>query len=246
MAKCPKCETGRLDPAGNCKYCVSMQGKVHAGRTDMKAPLRRLLVVTAGVMGAAYLVRGAVYLLDYNMLTDLENGDLSALDRYHTMTELTQTITLVIIGGYIFQNQVYQRWLVAANSNAMTREDVGLRWIRTVPGATEYWAWRRAWLASVWVMVILGFAIRGDATDIDRLRTSLLVQMAANIGLIVVIVFYSVSARRITGQLLAWLDTPPTPAAYAAVPAQAPAPASEAVPPAAEPDAAVRRGLTGA
>lgn len=237
MAKCPKCEMGRLDPAGNCKYCTSMQNKVQAGRTDMKGPLKRFQLITVGVIGGAYIFRAVVYLLNYSVLTDLLNGDASALDRYNSLSNVNQLLAFIVIGSYIIQNQAYLRWLRAANANALSRQDVGLRWIKAVPSAKEFWAWRRAWLVSIWITVILTFTLRGGTTDLDRVRTWLLVEIVANVGLVVVVVFYALSARKVTGQLLTWLDAPPAqpvpqpvPPIGAVVPAQAPAPAFETVP----------------
>lgn len=217
MTKCPGCEGRRLNAGGNCRYCARIREKVTPGRVDMAGPLRRYLLLSIVLYGAVYLGRIGIFAHEYSLLTDLQRGDAGAIDHFRTDKTLFQLDSLVLFVVAVCDIQALMKWLDASNANALTRPDIGARWIRRVPGSARFWRWRRATLVMLVLTMVVGYY---KPNDLESLRERAVLQIVCCVGFLVAMVGQHLSLRKMDGDLRAWLESPvpETPVAEAAEP----------------------------
>ena len=162
MAKPPH-RRGRND-----KAVLLIQSKVSPGRVPMTGYLILFLGVAAAAIGVE-LLRFFAELTRARQLGAAAAGssdfDLGAL---HSADSTLNTTIVFRFIAFLAVMIAYQRWARVGHANAMTRPDIGLGWIRALPGGTGVVWTYMLWFMSVFAMLFFSLA-NGSADNVDSL-----------------------------------------------------------------------------
>ncbi|MBS2546718.1 hypothetical protein KGQ19_07545 [Catenulispora sp. NL8] len=168
-----------------------------------------LKVFVGGTVVANTVVFGAravLYALSYLAVGDLQNGDLTAIDKintYHTWMTIDWWAT--VVSAFVLV-RLQHRWVNAGNANALTRPDVGLSWFRTAPSSKTFQRWQWAQLFGYLSIIFLNIAFRNAASNDGQLRAWAVLEVMLCSVVIAASIGTTVEARRMTAELLERVD----------------------------------------
>ncbi|MER6072767.1 hypothetical protein ABT187_28770 [Streptomyces sp. NPDC001817] len=145
----------------NDKAALLVQSKVSPGRVSLSGPL--LMVLAAAVVS---IVSEAVRFFAERTrahqwaLAAANNGyDRQAL---HSALQTINTTSMLCFVVFMAVLYTYQRWARAGHANAMSRADIGLGWIRALPGGRGVVWTYGAWFLSVFAAVYVSFVTNSN------------------------------------------------------------------------------------
>jgi hypothetical protein len=218
---CPTCQLAtRTQRRGlSDKVALLIQSKVSPGRVPLPAYLA-LFVVAAVAATVVEVVRFfAEQTRAHQWAAYLAQGDdydREALRSAISTVNTTSTLQVLTFLGVLF---AYQRWCRAGHANAMTRPDIGLGWIRALPGGTgTVWTFR-VWIVSAFAMILLRTASGANRpTNPSSSETAANLDAGYSLFVIANALLLCVFVVQLTSGLIKLLATPaPAPAA---IPAQ--------------------------
>lgn len=203
MAMCPDCRMARLSADGSCRNCERTKMRVSPSRNmPVDAALRLFVAVTVLANLVVFGARAALYVLSYFAVGDLRNGDLSALDRIHTYSHWATLNWFATILSLFALGRLRRRWTDAVSSHALTRPEIGLRWLRDMPSSKTHQYWQMTQGYGYMATVVLNLIFRHAASDPDKLRAWAVLEVTLCATVITASIGVAVSAQRMTAQLL--------------------------------------------
>lgn len=212
---CPVCqqESDASKPAQrrgrNDRVASQVRSKVSPGRVSLSGPL---LVVLAAA--AAAIVNEAVRFSAER--TQAHQWALAAVgnayDRQalHSALQTIDTTGMVRIVAFVAVLYTYRRWVRAGHANAMSRTDIGLGWLRALPGGNgAVWTYG-AWLLSVLAALYISFVRNSDLQTPDDYETAANIDAGYSLVRITLAVLLSVFTVQLTLGLNKLLATPQT------------------------------------
>lgn len=193
----------RLSADGSCRNCERTKLRVSPSRNvRIGAALKLFVAATVLANLAVFGTRAVVYVLSYSAVGDLRNGDLTALDRIHTLSHWATLDWFATILSLFALGRLRRRWTDAATSHALTRPEIGLAWLRDMPSSKAHQYWETAQGFGYVMIVLLNIIFRHAATDPDTLRAWAVLEVTLCATVITASIGTAVSAQRVTAQLL--------------------------------------------
>ncbi|WP_458246877.1 hypothetical protein [Streptomyces sp. MAI_2237] len=212
---CPECQH-RSDAAKppqrrgrNDKAALLVQSKVSPGRVSLSGPL---LVVLAAATVA--IVSETVRF--FAERTRAHQWALAAAHRsfdqqaLHSALQTINTTNMLRFVAFMAVLYAYQRWVRAGHANAMTRSDIGLGWLRALPGGRGVVWIYGAWFLSVFAALYVSFVVNSDLQTPGDYETAADVDAGYSLVRIVLALLLSVFVVRLTLGLNKLLATPQT------------------------------------
>jgi hypothetical protein len=168
----------------------------------MDGALRTFIIGSTAAYGVAYGFRALVYVLSYLAVGDVQNGDLTALDRLRTYDSWAASDLWAIVVGFFVAGWLQRRWADAGNTNALARPDVRLSWLRDLPSSKAFQRWQLTRSLGYLGVILMNIMFSHAVTSPEQVRTWALFQVALCLTVIVASIGVSVSARQLTAQLL--------------------------------------------
>lgn len=158
----------------------------------------------------ALALRGVIAGLDYKAITDALSGQMRALDEVHTANSLVPVDAAAVIVTSVLAAWAAARWRRACHANALSRPEIGMRWVVQVRSGRAYVRARRLQTACYLVILVTGIAIRTpdhyDRQTLENISPLFIVQVAAAFFAVLATIELAVLARRMTRELLAAVD----------------------------------------
>lgn len=145
----------------NDKAALLVQSKVSPGRVSMTGPLLLILVaamfaiVSEVVQFSAERTRAH----QWGLIAAGSDYDPQAL---HSALQTLNTTTMLRFVGFMAILLAYQRWVRAGHANGMSRSDIGLGWVRALPGGRGVVWTYGAWILSVFAAVFIAYVINSN------------------------------------------------------------------------------------
>ncbi|MFF3915819.1 hypothetical protein ACFYZB_20425 [Streptomyces sp. NPDC001852] len=191
----------------NDKAALLIQSKVSPGRVSMTGPLVTVLaaaavaVVSEAVRFSAERTRAHQW-----ALVAAGNGyDQQAL---HSALQTINTTSMLRFVVFVAVLYAYQRWVRAGHANAMSRTDIGLGWIRALPGGRGVVWTYGAWLLSVFAAFYVSFVTNSNLRTPGHYETMANVDALYSLVRIALAVLLSVFVVQLTLGLNKLLATP--------------------------------------
>ncbi|MFD5815178.1 hypothetical protein [Streptomyces sp. NPDC127038] len=143
-----------------------VQSKVSPGRVPLSGPLLTVLGAAAVAIANEAVRFSAERTRAHQWaLAAADDGyDRKALSSALQTISTTGVLRFVAVMAVLF---AYQRWARAGHANAMTRTDIGLGWIRALPGGNGVvWAYG-AWFLSVFAALLIPLVTGSNGTPDD-------------------------------------------------------------------------------
>lgn len=209
---CPVCqeESDAAKPphrrGRNDKAVLLIQSKVTPARFPLDGSV--FLVLSTAVLAVASEVwrffaeqerahQWAVFGTDHYSLQSLQSAE-AAIDA----TQLLRfALPLLIV-------LAFQRWVRIGHANAMTRADIGLGWLRSLPGGTAIVRIIPAWYVSYVAAVFATSLISRNMSSAGTYRTTANIDAGFNVVFIALAVLLSVLVLAMTRSLNRLLETP--------------------------------------
>ncbi|MFI6356904.1 hypothetical protein ACIBJF_30555 [Streptomyces sp. NPDC050743] len=193
----------------NDKAALLVQSKVSPGRVSLSGPLLMVLaaaavsIVTEAVRFYAERTRAHQW-----ALAAADNGyDRQALHSALQTINTTSMLRFVVFMAVLY---AYQRWARAGHANAMSRADIGLGWIRALPGGRGVVWTYGAWFLSVFAAVYVSFVTNSNLQTPGDYETAANVDAGYSLVRIALAVLLSVFVVQLTLGLNKLLATPQT------------------------------------
>ncbi|MCC9312416.1 hypothetical protein LN042_36105 [Kitasatospora sp. RB6PN24] len=200
----------------NDKAALLVQSRVSPGRVSMTGPLVTVLAAAAVAVGTEAVRFSAERTRAHQWaLADAGNGyDRQA---FHSALQTINTTNLFRFVAFMAVMYAYQRWVRVGHANAMSRSDIGLGWIRALPGGRGVVWTYGAWFLSVFAAVYVSFVTNsnlqtyGDyesAANVDAIYS--LVRIALSVLLCAFVVQLTIGLNKLlaTPQTVAVADRP--------------------------------------
>ncbi|MQY34741.1 hypothetical protein SRB17_27110 [Streptomyces sp. RB17] len=193
----------------NDKAALLVQSKVSPGRVSLSGPL--ILVLAAA---AAAIVSEAVRFSaertrahQWAMAATNNGYDRQALHSALQTINTTSMLRFVVFMAVLY---AYQRWARAGHANAMSRTDIGLGWIRVLPGGRGVVWTYGAWVLSVFAAVYVSFVTNSSLQTPGDYETAANVDAGYSLVRMALAVLLSVFVVQLTLGLNKLLATPQT------------------------------------
>lgn len=193
----------------NDKAALLVQSKVSPGRVSLSGPLLTVLAAAAvAIVNEAVRFSAERTRAHQWALAAADNGyDRQAL---HSALQTISTTGMLRFVAFMAVLYAYQRWARAGHANAMSRTDIGLGWIRALPGGNGVvWAYG-AWFLSVFAALYVSFVTNSNLQTPDDYETAANVDAGYSLVRIALAVVLSVFSVQLTLGLNKLLATPQT------------------------------------
>ncbi|MDC2958132.1 hypothetical protein PO587_27160 [Streptomyces gilvifuscus] len=210
---CPECQQ-RSDAAKppqrrgrNDKAALLVQSKVSPGRVSLSGPL---LVVLAAA--AVAIVSETIRF--FAERTRAHQWALAAAHRgfdqqaLHSALQTINTTNMLRFVAFMAVLYAYQRWVRAGHANAMTRSDIGLGWLRALPGGRGVVLTYGAWFLSVFAALYVSFVANSNLQTPGDYETAADIDAGYSLVRIVLALLLSVFVVQLTLGLNKLLATP--------------------------------------
>ncbi|MGW2721632.1 hypothetical protein [Streptomyces sp. NPDC001492] len=193
----------------NDKAALLIQSKVSPGRVSLSGPL---LVVLAAATVAIFTEMARFFA----ERTRAHQWALAAAHRgfdrqaVHSALRTINTTDMLRFFAFMAVLYTYQRWVRAGHANAMTRSDIGLGWLRALPGGRGVVWTYGAWFLSVFAAFYVSFVVSSDLQTPGDYETAADVDAGYSLVRIVLAVLLSVFVVQLTLGLNKLLATPQT------------------------------------
>ncbi|MFI7405462.1 hypothetical protein ACIBW9_34145 [Streptomyces sp. NPDC049541] len=193
----------------NDKAALLVQSKVSPGRVSLSGPL---LVVLAAA--AVAILSEAVRFSAER--TRAHEWALAAAHReydqqaVHSALQTINTTNMLRFIAFMAVLYAYQRWVRAGHANAMSRTDIGLGWLRALPGGRGVVWTYGAWFLSVFAALYVSFVVNSDLRTPGDYETAADVDAGYSLVRIALAVLLSVFVVQLTLGLNKLLATPQT------------------------------------
>lgn len=207
MTKCPECRIAPLRAADrSCRYCDRAKARVTPGRAPMDVALKTFIAGTLVANAVVFGARAVLYMLSYFAVGDLQNGDLTAIDKINTYHSWMTIDFWATIASGVVLTRLQRRWIDAGNANALTRPEIGLGWFRGMPSSKTFQRWQWAQAVGYLLIVFLNIAFHNAATSDDQLRAWAVLEVLLCSVVVAASIGATIEARRMTAELLERLD----------------------------------------
>ncbi|MEV8562236.1 hypothetical protein AB0478_38525 [Streptomyces sp. NPDC051917] len=193
----------------NDKAALLVQSKVSPGRVSLSGPLLTVLAAAAAaIVNEAVRFSAERTRAHQWALAAADNGyDRQAL---HSALQTINTTGMLRFVAFMAVLYAYQRWARAGHANAMSRTDIGLGWIRALPGGSGVVWTYGAWFLSVFAALYVSFVTNSNLQTPDDYETAANVDAGYSLVRIALAVLLSVFAVQLTLGLNKLLATPQT------------------------------------
>lgn len=212
---CPDCQQ-KSDAAKppqrrgrNDKAVLLVQSRVSPGRVSLSGPL-------CVVLGAAVVAVVSETVRFFAERTRAHQWALAAAHRgvdqqvLHNALQTINTTNMLRFVAFVAVLYAYQRWVRAGHANAMTRSDIGLGWLRALPGGRGVVWTYGAWFLSVFAALYVSFVVNSDLHTPGDYETAADVDAGYSLVRIVLALLLSVFVVQLTLGLNKLLATPQT------------------------------------
>ncbi|MDX3235707.1 hypothetical protein PV392_08405 [Streptomyces sp. ME03-5709C] len=185
-----------------------MQSKVSPGRVSLSGPL---LVVLAAAAAAIVneAVRFSAERTQAHQWALAAAGDAFDRQALNSALQTIDTTGMVRVVTFVAVLYTYRRWVRAGHANAMSRSDIGLGWLRALPGGSgAVWTYG-VWFLSVLAALSISF-VNSDLQTPDDYESAANVDAGYSLVRITLAVLLSVFTVQLTLGLNKLLTTPPT------------------------------------
>ncbi|MEU9397017.1 hypothetical protein AB0D86_44380 [Streptomyces sp. NPDC048324] len=128
----------------------------------------------------------------------------------HNALQTINTTNMLRFVAFVAVLYAYQRWVRAGHANAMTRSDIGLGWLRALPGGRGVVWTYGAWFLSVFAALYVSFVVNSDLHTPGDYETAADVDAGYSLVRIVLALLLSVFVVQLTLGLNKLLATPQT------------------------------------
>lgn len=193
----------------NDKAALLVQSKVSPGRVSLSGSLLMVLaaaavaIVSEAVRFSAERTRAHQWAL----AAANKGYDRQALHSALQTINTTSMLRFVAIMAVLY---AYQRWVRAGHANAMSRTDIGLGWIRALPGGRGVVWTYGAWFLSVFAALYVSFVTNSNLQTPSDYETAANVDASYSLFRIALAVLLSVFVVQLTLGLNKLLATPQT------------------------------------
>ncbi|MET7289994.1 hypothetical protein [Streptomyces sp. NPDC005573] len=184
-----------------------IQSKVSPGRVSMTGPLVTVLVAIAAAV-AGEVVRFSADRArahQWVLIADGHGYDQHALHSADQATQVTSMLRFVLFLAVLF---AYQRWVRVGHANAMARTDIGLGWLRALPGGSGVIKTYLLWILSVFASLLVTFVTSINLQTPGDYETAANVDAGYSLVRMVLAVVLGVFVVRLTLGLNKLLATP--------------------------------------
>jgi hypothetical protein len=195
----------------NDKAALLVQSKVSPGRVSLSGPLLTVLAAAAvAIVNEAVRFSAERTRAHQWTLAAADNGYGYDRQALHSALQTINTTGMLRFVAFMAVLYAYQRWARVGHANAMSRTDIGLGWIRALPGGSGVvWAYG-GWFLSVFAALYVSFVTNSNLQTPDDYETAANVDAGYSLVRIALAVLLSVFTVQLTLGLNKLLATPQT------------------------------------
>ncbi|MGW4517879.1 hypothetical protein ACWEO4_39375 [Streptomyces sp. NPDC004393] len=181
----------------NDKAALLVQSKVSPGRVSLSGPLLMVLAAAAAAILSEAVRFSAERTRAHQWALAAANNsyDRQALHSALQTINTTSMLRFVVFMAVLY---AYQRWARAGHANAMSRTDIGLGWLRALPGGRGVVWTYGAWFLSVFAAVYFSFVTNSNLQTPGDYETAANVDASYSLARIALAVLLSVFVVQLT------------------------------------------------
>ncbi|MGW5249988.1 hypothetical protein ACWEQN_40675 [Streptomyces sp. NPDC004129] len=181
----------------NDKAALLVQSKVSPGRVSLSGPLLMVLAAAAAAILSEAVRFSAERTRAHQWALAAANNsyDRQALHSALQTINTTSMLRFVVFMAVLY---AYQRWARAGHANAMSRTDMGLGWLRALPGGRGVVWTYGAWFLSVFAAVYFSFVTNSNLQTPGDYETAANVDASYSLARIALAVLLSVFVVQLT------------------------------------------------
>ncbi|MFF3518707.1 hypothetical protein [Streptomyces sp. NPDC002573] len=181
----------------NDKAALLVQSKVSPGRVSLSGPLLMVLAAAAAAILSEAVRFSAERTRAHQWALAAANNsyDRQALHSALQTISTTSMLRFVVFMAVLY---AYQRWARAGHANAMSRTDIGLGWLRALPGGRGVVWTYGAWFLSVFAAVYFSFVTNSNLQTPGDYETAANVDASYSLARIALAVLLSVFVVQLT------------------------------------------------
>ncbi|MFF9641459.1 hypothetical protein [Kitasatospora aureofaciens] len=193
----------------NDKAALLVQSKVSPGRVSMTGPLLTVLAAAA-VAIVSEAVRFSAERTRAHQWALVAAGNGYDRQAWHSAVQTINTTGMLRFVVFTAVLYAYQRWTRTGHANAMSRTDIGLGWVRVLPGGRGVVWTYGAWFMSLFAALYVSFVTNSNLKTPDDYETAANVDAVYSLVRIALAVLLSVFVVQLTLGLNKLLATPQT------------------------------------